>query len=146
MCIIIDANISHLVFCNTPSNDWIPILNFIENHSNSLAIGGKVASELFKHNRTRRIIGQYLRSGNARSYNSETLIHEENSIISDCVSDDPHVIALARNSGARLLCSHDQDLHCDFTNPSILNNPRGKIYQNSSHSHLLKDCKPCKSP
>ncbi len=52
-------------------------------------------------------------------------------------SDDPHIIAIARVSGARLLCSRDQALHADFCNPGILNRPRGKVYQNSSHAHLL---------
>ena len=43
-------------------------------------------------------------------------------------SDDPHVIALAQVSGARLLYTKDEDLRQDFKNKEILDNPRGKIY------------------
>jgi hypothetical protein len=54
-----------------------------------------------------------------------------------CVSDDPHIIALARIARTRLLCSHDKDLHADFTNPKILK-PAGSVYQKKSHQHLIR--------
>ena len=61
-----------------------------------------------------------------------------------CVSDDPHVIALAQESGARLLCSLDEALHTDFTNPRLINAPRGHVYQNAAHKHLIRlHCKKC---
>jgi hypothetical protein len=55
-------------------------------------------------------------------------------------SDDPHIIALAKVSGARLLCSKDQNLHTDFGNRVFIDKPRGNIYQNQSHAKLLKKC------
>ena len=61
-----------------------------------------------------------------------------------CVSNDVHILALARAAGVRLLISLDRDLHRDFTNPQILRNPRGKVYQNRQHAKLLN--KPCKMP
>ena len=45
-----------------------------------------------------------------------------------CVSNDFHIIALAQVAGARMLYSRDQDLHRDFTNPALLDHPRGKVY------------------
>ena len=45
-----------------------------------------------------------------------------------CISDDPHVIALARISGARLLCSNDKDLQQDFGTKNLIDRPRGKVY------------------
>ena len=48
--------------------------------------------------------------------------------IGECASDDEHVIALARVSGARLLFTNDGDLQADFKNPGIINGPRGVIY------------------
>ena len=44
-----------------------------------------------------------------------------------CKSNDPHVLALALVSGARLLYSNDPDLIEDFKNPEIISNPRGKV-------------------
>lgn len=65
-------------------------------------------------------------------------------VVPHCVSDDPHIIALALESGARLLCSLDQALHTDFTNPQLINSPRGHVYQNAAHEHLIRrHCKKC---
>jgi predicted nucleic acid-binding protein len=52
-------------------------------------------------------------------------------------SDDAHVLALARASGARVLCTHDEDLQADFKNLEIVPRPKGKIYKNQDHARLL---------
>lgn len=44
-----------------------------------------------------------------------------------CGSNDAHVLALARASGARILCSNDNPLIQDFKNPAIIGNPAGKV-------------------
>ena len=43
-------------------------------------------------------------------------------------SDDPHLLALAQVSGARLLYSNDSDLQDDFKNRRLIDNPRGRVY------------------
>lgn len=43
-------------------------------------------------------------------------------------SDDPHVLALAQVSGARLLYSNDQDLSDDFRDRRFIDSPQGKVY------------------
>ena len=43
-------------------------------------------------------------------------------------SNDQHVILLAVAGDARLLYSNDKDLHADFRSPSIIDNPRGRVY------------------
>ena len=45
-----------------------------------------------------------------------------------CVSEDFHIIALAQVASARMLYSKDKELHQDFTNPALLDQPRGKVY------------------
>lgn len=45
-----------------------------------------------------------------------------------CRSNDTHVVALAKQSGSRLLFTNDIDLQRDFKNPKIINSPRGVIY------------------
>ena len=68
---------------------------------------------------------------------------------SRCVSDDPHVVALAQLSGARLLYSNDTDLMQDFRNRNLIDRPRGRIYSTdekmnpsksftTTHRNLLK--------
>ena len=66
-------------------------------------------------------------------------------------SDDPHVIALAQVSGARLLYSNDGDLQKDFKKKRLIDNPRGKVYSTienrcfqDSHDRLLKNKKLCR--
>ena len=46
-----------------------------------------------------------------------------------CVSDDQHIVALARIGKARLLCSNDDALTTDFRNPVLISKPRGKVYK-----------------
>ena len=46
----------------------------------------------------------------------------------DLRSNDRHVLALARLSGARLLYSRDEALRDDFRNVKLLAGPRGKLY------------------
>ena len=57
-------------------------------------------------------------------------------------SNDTHIIAIALvEKRARLLfCTEDGDqrLQDDFTDPSIINHPRGKVYKNKRQEHLLR--------
>ena len=75
----------------------------------------------------------------------EVVNAEESLVVSTglCVSDDPHIIALARVSGARTLCSNDNNLHTDFKNQRLLSHPRGGVYQNANHGHLLRHTRSC---
>ena len=59
-------------------------------------------------------------------------------------SDDPHVLALAQMSGARLLYSNDKELRNDFKNRKLIHSPNGKVYSTlitknfkRSHRELL---------
>lgn len=54
-------------------------------------------------------------------------------------SDDPHIIALAQVSGARLLYSNDKDLQDDFKNKSLIDNPRGKVYSTLIHKEFTEN-------
>lgn len=58
-------------------------------------------------------------------------------IKSACTSNDAHVVALARISGARVVATKDIQLHVDIKNKTLLDNPRGSVYQDESHAHLL---------
>ena len=116
------------------------------NTKGRLVVGGKLLEEL---NRTsaREWAQQALNAGLIRNVGesdvnirTEELQHE-----SIYKSDDPHVLALAQISGARLLYSNDLGLQDDFKNKSLINYPRGEVYSTrehrrfeDSHKHLLK--------
>ena len=62
-----------------------------------------------------------------------------------CVSNDPHIIALAQVSRSRRLYSNDSDLQADFTDKMLIDKPRGKVYStmknrdfSGTHRALLK--------
>lgn len=103
-----------------------------------LVVGGHLATELNRVGVARRFVISLLRAGRARQISDIATNEEENLIAGSCKSDDPHVIALARISGARILCSSEKDLHEDFLNPQLISDPRGHIYQNATHTHLLR--------
>ena len=67
-------------------------------------------------------------------------------------SDDPHVLALAQISGARLLYTNDRALQRDFNNHRLIDEPRGKVYTtyrsrtfSDTHQKLLANKDLCRS-
>jgi len=140
MCLIVDANLASLVFGESLHDDFRPIIDWLTspNKNGKLVVGGHLAVELNRIGRARRFIRSLQQAGRARFIPEDVTRQETVRLSSMCESDDPHVIALAKISGARLLCSHDRALHRDFTNPDLISNPRGHIYQTSEHEHLLR--------
>lgn len=139
MCLIIDNNVVHLVFRQTPSEDYIPIVKALTQRKAKAVYGGYLVEE-YKLLRTYfKIILEFDRQGMMRKIN-DTKVNDVTTNIEKRVSlksDDPHIIALALVSNARLLCSEDKDLAEDFTNKEILN-PRGKVYRKKTHAHLIR--------
>jgi hypothetical protein len=146
MCVIVDSNIAHLIFNESPDRDFLPVLDWIQNKDGCLVLGGRLAAELFSSNRAHRYVLELNRAGKAISFPVEIVNCEEHKVemMNVCISNDPHVIALARVSGARTLCSHDRALHRDFKNGNLISNPKGSIYQTEKHQHLLRHTKSCK--
>ena len=141
MCAILDANVAAEVFRPNRPAAGVEFFNWIQDGIGRLVVGGKLLEEL---NRTsaREWARQALNAGLIRSVSAskvdtvtETLRNEDS-----CSSDDPHVIALAQVSGARLLYSNDKNLQRDFKNKTLIDGPRGKVYstlkdQSFTNSH-----------
>jgi hypothetical protein len=150
MCIIIDVQLAHKVFREEkdPDEEFKPIRDGLLSAQRGyikLIYGGQLAVEYQRDNGILRFVLQLQAAGRARRVPDDE-VNAETSFVCDmgyCKSDDEHIIALARVSGARLLCSHDQALHADFTDKRLLDGPRGKVYQCSEHKGLLREfCKP----
>ncbi len=139
MCIIIDANQASNVFQNAVNDDFKPIIKWLFSKDGMMVYGGKLAEELAKVSSASHAIKVLQDAGHAQHFNDRDVNIEEQSIIrmKVCVSNDPHIIALARLTGARTLCSHDTLLHKDFKNTFLINKPKGCIYQEKSHTDLL---------
>jgi hypothetical protein len=63
-----------------------------------------------------------------------------------CFSDDEHLVALARKSGARIICTEDAALFKDVHNPALLSKPRGRVYRTKRHVALLCHHARCQHP
>jgi hypothetical protein len=139
MCLIVDANAAPLVFTPSPGDDFKPIWDALLARKAVAVYGGQLGREYSQLRRLLRILVELDRQGSLRKIPDEPVDQMTQAVCEEglCVSNDTHIIALARVSETRLLCSHDQDLHADFTNPRILR-PRGSVYQRREHRHLIR--------
>ena len=143
MCVIVDANMAGRFFGVPPDRDLFPLWKWIHEGKGVLVYGGLLTDELFRVRNAADTIQEWERTGRAARVRRAEVESETAEIgrTGRCVSDDQHVIALARVSGTRLLCSGDRALHEDFRNRALIDNPRGAIYQNAGHTRLLR-CRP----
>ena len=143
MAIIIDANCAPVALKQPPSEEFRPVMKAILDGKQKLAVGGsKQKHEYRKLHAVWMYIQLLDQAGKAFLVKDESVDAEELDIQNrhTLASDDPHLLALARVSGARLLCSLDKALHADFCNPAIINKPRGYVYQVAAHAHLISKC------
>ena len=147
MCAIVDANAAHQVFGRNRPSAGIEFFNWISYGTGSLVIGGKLREELDQISSFSDWLNEAIQSG-------RVILAEDNIVLAEamnlknsglCQSDDEHVIALARLSGARLLFSNDYKLQRDFKDKKLIDEPRGSVYstlQNrdvtSTHKNLLR--------
>ena len=143
MCAIVDANVASEVFGSNPSPAGDKFFGWINKGSNRLVVGGKLLEELEKGSPGfRDWASQAELSGKMRIVNEDEVgtITEQIEHEGIHASDDPHILALAQLSGARLLYSNDNGLRQDFKDTKLIANPAGHIYstlknKNFSHSH-----------
>ncbi len=132
--LIVDANILGLFF---QDKEFTPAYKAIKEKRWMIAYGGTKQLGEYKKAITFLSLSVELgRSGRAIIEDSEEVDKQMTTVVKICKSNDPHIIALAKVSGARLLCSHDEALGSDFTNVKLIK-PRGKVYKDASHAHLL---------
>lgn len=163
MCVIIDANILSDVFGENRSEAGAKLFEWIDNPKKSghLVLGGtKLRAESMHVSAFSVWWRRATLSGVATEIKAKAIDDLEKDLIAkdSCDSDDEHIIALARISGARLLYSNDEALEDDFRNKgktkNLLPAPRGKSYPSSKppkdqnfkkdHRDLLKDRNLCK--
>ena len=127
MCAIVDANRADDVFGPNRSEAGKAFFNWLRDGRGKLVIGGKVRRELSQTS-AREWLQQLLLAGRAIDVDDGHVDALAKQVDAQCHSDDPHVIALAQLSSARLLYSNDKDLHRDFRNRELISEPRGRIY------------------
>ncbi len=143
MCLIVDVNVAREVFSDTEEPDFAEIRKALFQSKAPLVhivYGGLLREEYLRIEQVRRALVILDRAGRARQVPDAEVRAETDLVeaIRLCVSNDTHIIALARVAGVRLLCSRDQALHTDFNNKKLIDKPGGKVYQSASHKHLIK--------
>ena len=140
MCAIVDADSSGEIAAPNPSDGARAFKEWIAAGQCCLTIGGSrlkkelgrsfAEPERAKQTTVTEWTSAVALAGKLISHNDEEvdLRAEELKQSGQCVSNDAHIIALAQLTGARMLYSRDQALHQDFTNPALLDRPRGKVY------------------
>jgi hypothetical protein len=115
MCIIIDANQAHIIseFGRCPY--YTELVRWVSK-GGKIVSGGKLEAELFRINSMRALITEWKRSGRLVSICSVRLKELENDIRASCISNDPHVVALAKLSDADVVVTSDNALVGDLKN------------------------------
>ena len=140
MCAILDANIASEVFGSNRSPAGERFLDWVNKGQGRLVVGGKLLDELVRLSafvswgQTAGLSG-IMRTENQGTITDRTQQLEDQGV---CYSDDPHVVALAQVSGARLLYSNDKDLQRDFKSKKLIDDPRGKVYTTNESKEFSK--------
>ena len=142
MCAIVDANVANEVFGPSPSPAGEKFLTWINKGSYRLVVGGELLEELesgsadFRDWAAIAVKFTKMQIVNKGKVDART---EELRDGQTLKSNDPHVIALAQVSGARLLYTNDGDLQKDFKNKNLVDNPAGKIYSTEAEKNPNKE-------
>lgn len=129
MCLIIDNSKRDDFFKHPLGEKEEVILGWIR-AKGRIAVGGKLRRELIGSQKMKRLLVQLKLAGRLKEVDDAAVDLKEEEVKAQLVleSDDPHVIALALISGARLLHTADAELINDFKNVSVIPTPRGKIF------------------
>lgn len=143
MCLIIDVNIAPKVLLPIDDADFKHVqerLFAMHGLTATLVYGGYLKVEYERIQSIWPFLRRLDQMGRVRIIDSSLVEAEQEQVLALglCCSDDPHIIALARVSDVRLLCSDDADLAKDFTNVSLIE-PRGKVYKKAAHRHLIAE-------
>jgi rRNA-processing protein FCF1 len=139
MCAIVDNNVRDQVFGeHTQSAAGEYFLQWLTGGRGKLVVGGELLRELDEYGQFKRWLRTALVRNIALAVNDDDVDVETDAIRSQgiCRSDDEHVLALARVSGARLLFTNDRDLQEDFRNRQIIAGTRGRIYTTVDYSDV----------
>ena len=153
MCAIIDNNVVAEAFGPDQTPAGTAFRDSVDQEGLRLVVGGALLDELDHNQNFRRWRAVARLYGRVQMIGREVVetLAEQLRSSNSCVSNDAHVIALAQVSGARLLFSNDKDLHRDFKNRHLIDDPRGKVISTNegtavtrSHRRLLNDSSLCR--
>ena len=140
MCIIVDTNKLGTFLADPPDDDSRPIHRWLKSGAGSIVYStdGRFAKEI-QGRRAKAKLAGYVQAGRAKHIPGDLFVADERDleVHPDLRSDDPHVLALARAAGVRLLYTADRNLISDFRDKKFIDGPRGKVYSGAGNASLL---------
>lgn len=137
MCIIIDTNRLG-TFLHSDNEDSVPIHKWLKKNGTLIySTGGKFKAEIGQKAKNKLL--PYHQAGMAKHIPHHQFAEEEHALEGQTAlqSNDIHILALARSTGARLLYTSDKNLIQDFKNRKFIDQPRGKVYSGKRNADLL---------
>ncbi len=130
MCVILDASARDNVFGKERTAAGKQFFDWLETRRALLVIGGKLTDELASSRAFEKWAETAVSDGRVRVFRQSEVDTETRTLSEDWSgkSNDQHVIALARISGARILYANDGSLCDDFKDPTLVSGGRGRIY------------------
>ena len=153
MCVIVDNDVAHEVLVCVDDREFGAMHEYLQtmapSRSGRLVYGGHLLEEYSEE--VRHAVALLDDKGAARP-EDETAVKSETARLSQqrlCKSNDAHVVALGRVSGARLLCTRDRrsGLMADWHDTALLDKPPGRIYSRAGHKKMIVSflmCRNCK--
>ena len=140
MCAIIDADVVSEAFGPEVTSAGRFFKDAVDSGSIQLVVGGELLDELDRNHNFSMWRAVARSTGRVQVISGEDVKARELKLRSSnsCQSNDAHVIALAQESGARLLFSNDKSLHLDFKSKHLLDNPRGKVFTTNEAKEVSK--------
>ena len=126
-------------FINPKHHDSAPKREWLQNGGKLVfSTGGGFTDEVGESQKYTQKLVEYLRSGRADFFPCEKFASDEEFLKNSNLlnSNDPHVLALARHTGTRLLYTGDSRLIQDFKNSKVINKPRVKVYSKLTNANL----------
>ncbi len=135
MCMIVDANVLGMFLLQPENVDVAPIYGWLRLGWGRIVYttGGKFETDIDATSRAR--LAERVRAGQARLVPWERVEPHE-AEFGNIRSDDPHVLALARAAGVRLLYTRDGKLRSDFRDRKFIG---GTIYGDYRDAGLLTE-------
>ena len=144
MCAVLDANVASEVFGADQPPAGKGFFDWINSGGGRLVVGGRLRGELrASSGGFRKWAAQAQRYGRIRLKDDDEVDARTEALQGEAalMSDDPHIIALAQVSGARLLYSNDRALQQDFRNRDLISNPRGSVYSTLGDKNFTRSRK-----
>jgi len=132
---IVDANVLGMFLLQPKNKDTAPIYDWLQRSWGQVvySTGGKFRTDIEGRNRER--LAELVRAGRARLV-SWDMVKPHKADFRNIRSNDPHILALARAAGVRLLYTRDRKLQHDFKDKQIIG---GTIYRGFRDASLLTE-------